>query len=1119
MGAAISRLTCVDFIDVTELTLSIVRGLAKFSPTSTFQSMIIPAILQFMDFFAIETQRTALEACSYLSTVINSENVSNIIPAIPLFINLLSYSDAEIVKLSCSCMNNFIKGVGHNEEFINIIAGSDLIERIFLLLTNNQSGITVTEEIVIICYQILYNLCNTSKIFVGPILLSNITEAINVAISMKTNSDDISLISPQDVQSTIIQSVISLIHILLPNINKSHWDIILKLIQNSPSSNSKTAQSKSSKSKKRKCSIISDETIKSITEAIKNTNKNNSSKSIEEIYESDKTLCSRLFSSLLPLYNHILSLSNSVDYNVLILVYTTVAQLLLTNKDTANILPNDISTFISLAFNTKVKIFTFIYVSVLSHCLEMYDKSILDSIVRMGIIDSLKSMEKISNKYKKVNIRSDLVLPEGIAIEKLIESSTSILLSDINNLLIKNSFEKDAKGNWTSTSMKILLSLIDGFNNCINSDLNRETNEKVINELNEKCIENMKAFVRIFKSGLSISPYEIKKSNLLYYILKYLTELPPPPSPYDDKIIEKDYERRRNRIDSFVRIIMNGDDLNAFSTIISGIQHIISTHCDFQKDLPKTMNENEILHLVNTKMQIQFFSKDENLNTLPQMKSLCRSSLGIDAFLSIATAEGYVLDRLQQSSLSGSSGSNSSSPYEIHTGSNGGTCDECGCDIDIDGGGVRYRCNECDNYNLCQHCYIRKDSIHDDEHEFTKIEKEKLKKFSPLSRHLPFKDKKLVLQNIKLKIHDVEADPDRLFIDYAMKMDWSDPNEVWSTVHTAEIIPIYDKPRTEKKPIIQLFKTEFTEEELTIKPEQIIFTPTNPLDSELKNVIFPPPYNWTDSMKIALSLLKTLVTINRHLDIYHSITFKDDCTYYKLSIQTINEKIVSIFQQQVRDPIVVFKRPPIWCEFIVDNFPFLLTIEMKKLYCDILSLDTKRSLLSILQTYSQFQNKQNLPFNLNPMLLTVSRSKAILTAMELFKLHLHNKFEFRFSGEEGTGDGPTSEFYSIISKEIQSKELGLWHDLSITPTGRDDELPLWKQQLSSIFNPLTASKYHRCSAFICSKCNYLFIPCCLKHKQLYIDLRDEHGNSIYIYIYIILFILLLFFYFYSEMWM
>lgn len=587
MGAAISRLTSVDFIDVTELTLGIVRGLAKFSPTSTFQSMIIPAILQFMDFFAIETQRTALEACSYLSTIINSENVSNIIPAIPLFINLLSYGDAEIVKLSCNCMNNFIKGVGHNEEFINIIAGSDLIEKIFLLLTNNHAGITVTEEIIILCYQILQNLCTVSKIFIGPILLSNITKAINVAISMKTSSDDITQISPQDIQSPIIQSAISLVHSLLPNINKSHWDIILKLIQASPLS-SKSTQSKS-KTKKRKCSIISEETIKSINETVKSINRSNT-KTIDEIYETDKTLCSRLFTSLLPLFNHILSLSNSVDYNILILVYTTIAQLLLTNKDTNSILPNDISTFISLAFNTKVKVFTFTYVSVLSYCLEMYENNMLDSIVRMGIIDSLKSMEKISNKYKKVNIRSDLVLPEGIAIEKLIESSTSILLTDINNLLTKNSFEKDDKGNWTSTSMKILLNLIDGFNNCINCDVNRESDEKIVKELNDKCNENMKLFVKIFKSGLSISPYEIKKSNLLYYILKYLTEL-----PKDDKITEKDYERRRIRIDLFVKNIMNGEDLNAFATIISEIQHIISTHCDFQKDLPKTMTENEIL--------------------------------------------------------------------------------------------------------------------------------------------------------------------------------------------------------------------------------------------------------------------------------------------------------------------------------------------------------------------------------------------------------------------------------------------------------------------------------------------------------------------------------------------
>ncbi len=34
--------------------------------------------------------------------------------------------------------------------------------------------------------------------------------------------------------------------------------------------------------------------------------------------------------------------------------------------------------------------------------------------------------------------------------------------------------------------------------------------------------------------------------------------------------------------------------------------------------------------------------------------------------------------------------------------------------------------------------------------------------------------------------------------------------------------------------------------------------------------------------------------------------------------------------------------------------------------------------------------------------------------------------QIEFIGEEGTGLGPTLEFYALVSAELQSKNLGLW---------------------------------------------------------------------------------------------
>jgi len=52
--------------------------------------------------------------------------------------------------------------------------------------------------------------------------------------------------------------------------------------------------------------------------------------------------------------------------------------------------------------------------------------------------------------------------------------------------------------------------------------------------------------------------------------------------------------------------------------------------------------------------------------------------------------------------------------------------------------------------------------------------------------------------------------------------------------------------------------------------------------------------------------------------------------------------------------------------------------------------------------------------------------------MNLFHYHAKSKakLEIQFLNEEGTGDGPTLEFYALIANELQQHSLGLWwnHD-------------------------------------------------------------------------------------------
>ena len=48
--------------------------------------------------------------------------------------------------------------------------------------------------------------------------------------------------------------------------------------------------------------------------------------------------------------------------------------------------------------------------------------------------------------------------------------------------------------------------------------------------------------------------------------------------------------------------------------------------------------------------------------------------------------------------------------------------------------------------------------------------------------------------------------------------------------------------------------------------------------------------------------------------------------------------------------------------------------------------------------------------------------------LQMLKFHAQRKsvLEIEFNGEEGTGLGPTLEFYALVAAELQKTNIGMW---------------------------------------------------------------------------------------------
>ncbi|CAF1193643.1 unnamed protein product [Rotaria magnacalcarata] len=190
-----------------------------------------------------------------------------------------------------------------------------------------------------------------------------------------------------------------------------------------------------------------------------------------------------------------------------------------------------------------------------------------------------------------------------------------------------------------------------------------------------------------------------------------------------------------------------------------------------------------------------------------------------------------------------------------------------------------------------------------------------------------------------------------------------------------------------------------------------------------------------------------------------------------------SKKLNNKLLQQIQDSIIIASSSlPIWTEWLTHSYTFLYPFETRQLYFRTTSFGTSRSIVWLQErrdeliraartggllrplggsttaattTLSSFRAASNsnenssstsnvfVPeFRLGRLKIDratpIDREHILRDAMNLFHYHAQSKakLEIQFLNEEGTGDGPTLEFYALIATDLQKHSLGIWwhHD-------------------------------------------------------------------------------------------
>lgn len=230
-------------------------------------------------------------------------------------------------------------------------------------------------------------------------------------------------------------------------------------------------------------------------------------------------------------------------------------------------------------------------------------------------------------------------------------------------------------------------------------------------------------------------------------------------------------------------------------------------------------------------------------------------------------------------------------------------------------------------------------------------------------------------------------------------------------------------------------------------------SPTSPV---LATAAGTPPNNQC-TVDDVLSLLSQLNAINQSLkpkpddnelaaDVVAAAATVNEDDYLAADL-FMSKKITNKLQQQIQDPLVLSSNSlPAWCEDLNQSCPFLFPFETRQLYFNCTAFGASRSIVWLQGQRDVTLERQRMP-GLSPRRaadeqqhefrvgrlkherVKVARNDRLLDwAMQVMRVHAQRKsvLEVEFLGEEGTGLGPTLEFYALVAAELQRADLAMW---------------------------------------------------------------------------------------------
>ncbi|KAF5951530.1 hypothetical protein HYC85_009474 [Camellia sinensis] len=152
----------------------------------------------------------------------------------------------------------------------------------------------------------------------------------------------------------------------------------------------------------------------------------------------------------------------------------------------------------------------------------------------------------------------------------------------------------------------------------------------------------------------------------------------------------------------------------------------------------------------------------------------------------------------------------------------------------------------------------------------------------------------------------------------------------------------------------------------------------------------------------------------------------------------INSKLTPKLARQIQDALALCSGSlPSWCYQLTKACPFLFPFETRRQYFYSTAFGLSRALYRLQQQQGadgqgSTGEREVRVGRLQRQKVRVSRNRILDSATKVMEMYSSQKavLEVEYFGEVGTGLGPTLEFYTLLSHDLQKERLGMWRSNS-----------------------------------------------------------------------------------------